>query len=1412
MATMVTGTSAGPAPTDPSSSERPLEPATGRLAALLRRWRLALVCAGFVVLAMLQEPGKILGDTKSDLVVDPLAFLGRALTLWEPEGAAGQIQNQAYGYLFPMGPFFALGQLAGVPAWIVQRLWFAALMSVAFVGVVVLARRLRIGTPATALVAGIAYALSPRMVTELGAISIETIPLALAPWVIVPLVGAVERGTVRRAAALSGLAVFCVGGVNAVATAAVLPLAVLYLLTRPAGPVKRRLIAWWVVAVGLATAWWAGPLVLLGRFGSSFLYYIETAAATTGPTDVLSVLRGTSHWLATLASPSGPNWPAGWALVHEVLPVVGTVVLAAAGLAALCRRDLPERTWLVLGLLAGVGLVSLGHLADVQGLWADRLHDALDGPLAPLRNVHKWDPVVRLPLVLGLAHLGGVAVRWVRRARAAGTVSAPGRRRAAELGSRAVLLGLAVALVASVSPALAGRLAPPGGFSDVPDYWQETADFLAAQQPSGRALLVPGSSFPQYEWGTPIDEPMQALAESPWDVRNAIPLTPEGHIRMLDAIEARLETGEGSTGLTRYLARAGISHLVLRNDLDTGAAAATRPALVRQALRQSPGIQQVATFGPVSEADDVRDGYVVDAGLAEPAPAVEVWSVPDVVPSAWTTPLSEAVTVHGGPEAVLALEDRGLITDRPVLMAGTPGAPVEPAMVSDALLRRERNYGRLLGATSAGLSAEDALRMDNPALDYVVPALGAQESVVEYRGGRPSASSSASDPDYFTPARVDTQPWSAVDGDPLTAWRPAPWDESGEPPWWRLDTDLQTVAGEMVLALGQEPGVARPSELRITTDAGEIVVPVDDTGEEQTVPLPEGRTSQITIASTVPADAEEAPSLSIAEVRVPGLNVSRSTVTPPAGPVSVYAFDALGGRSGCVTGSDDASLCASGLVRGAEEATWLDRGFTTPAWFDYEMFGTAVARPGRTLDALLAEVRGTPRVVASSESVTDARGSASAAVDGDPGTAWIAGGDDRRPTLELTWPEPRTVDSLRVVTGAGLAAATPTAVSVDAGGLPRTVRLAEDGSASFAPVVTDRLSVTFLLPDEVESLDPYTLWEQRLGVGVSELEIGGPNAVADPATPVVPACGSGPDVRLDGATMLTTVRTTLGRLESLSPLALEFCDAVPTVKVTAGEHRLRARSSQLLSIDSVTLMRVGWPGDTDRGVRTAADTTSWEAEHRAVQVGARSEDTLLVIPENTNPGWRATLDGQVLGPVAVDGWQQGYIIPAGAAGTVELDFRPGPYYRAALGVGAVAVLLLLLVAALPARPARARSWRGFHLPARASAVLGALFVPGAVLFGTALYGGVLGLGALAALWLLRQVAGPRGHLVLGVVATGTLLAAGAMVLLDPEGAVTGPQALSVVALAAVLAGVLPAVPRAPSTPGVGLSWPRRWRA
>src|SRR5262245_41423900 len=154
-------------------------------------WRLRsfAVCALLTALAFAQQAGMTTVDTKVDLAVNPTGWLLRALHLWNPVLTFGQVQNQAYGYLWPMGPFFALGEVAGVPAWVTQRLWWALLLCVAYTGIVALAARLAIGTPTSRMVAGVAFALAPRIITELGPISVEAWPSAIAPWVLVPLAG-----------------------------------------------------------------------------------------------------------------------------------------------------------------------------------------------------------------------------------------------------------------------------------------------------------------------------------------------------------------------------------------------------------------------------------------------------------------------------------------------------------------------------------------------------------------------------------------------------------------------------------------------------------------------------------------------------------------------------------------------------------------------------------------------------------------------------------------------------------------------------------------------------------------------------------------------------------------------------------------------------------------------------------------------------------------------------------------------------------------------------------------------------------------------------------------------------------------------------------------------------------------------
>jgi arabinofuranan 3-O-arabinosyltransferase len=102
----------------------------------------------------------------------------------------------------------------------------------------------------------------------------------------------------------------------------------------------------------------------------------------------------------------------------------------------------------------------------------------------------------------------------------------------------------------------------------------------------------------------------------------------------------------------------------------------------------------------------------------------------------------------------------------------------------------------------------------------------------------------------------------------------------------------------------------------------------------------------------------------------------------------------------------------------------------------------------------------------------------------------------------------------------------------------------------------------------------------------------------------------------------------------------------------------------------------------------------WSTNQRLVTIAPHTTDLVLNVRENTNPGWVATLDGVRLTPVILDGWQQGWVIPAGLAGQVELHYTPDTPYRAALLVGAVLLLVLIVAAVaflLPRRRDRAAS-------------------------------------------------------------------------------------------------------------------------
>lgn len=1285
----------------------------GSAARTVWRLRSAAVCCLLTALAFAQDPGLITADTKVDLAVNPSGWLARALHMWNPVGNFGEVQNQAYGYLWPMGPFFALGSGLGMPAWVVQRLWWALLLCVAYTGVVVLAGRLRIGTPTARIVAGVAFALSPRILTELGTISVEAWPTAIAPWVLVPLIGLTRGVNARRSVALSALAVACAGGVNATAVFAVVPLAVLWLAT--ARPIRRRplVIAGWCAAVACATAWWVVPLLLLGRYSPPFLDYIETAAVTTNPTDLTSVLRGTSHWLAYLGGPYGPTMSAGHHLIHDPALFAATIAVAALGVAGLARKGLPHRSFLLGGLVLGVSVVTLGHLSSLDTLLSGPARAFLDGAGAPLRNLHKFDVLLRLPLALGLTHLLGL---FGRSAQVAGRGWHPASRRAvaATVAALAAIAGVA-------TPALAGTLAAPGSFVAVPGHWREAAAWLNAHTGRDHALVIPAARFPRYIWGSPSDEITQPLVETNWGVRSSIPLTPAATIRLLNAIDDVLASGAGSRGLAEVLARSDVRYLVLRSDLNYGATETARPLQVRQALSRSPGIAKVAAFGPEIGGGPIAGDYY-DHGFGVPVQAVEIFEVGRATSPAGLYDADAVATVVGGPESLLDLAQAGQLTAAPTVLAGDLGTRTAPGpvVITDGLRRREVAFGRGQDAASATYAAGDQWQIEGSAHDYL-PSWGQDWTTAAAYDGISSitASSSWAQPQPLAGSRPEHLPFAAVDGDPATSWRTAP-GVPADGQWLEIVLAAPARVEQLTLTFDAQADNA-PTKVLVRVGPEEVEAGV--VAGKATVKVPGSLTTRlrVTILETTPTLRVGQGGVGIAEVEIPGVSIARTLVVPPAtgvGRPATVVLSAAGTVASCFFAGGQ-TRCNPAVARGSEDAGRIDRTLTLPAASSYTPTIWARPKPGAELDAIIdtayaesAPLGIAPTVTSSSRGIADPTARPGAVIDGDPSTAWYAGHGDGNAWLRLRWPKQRTITGLRFALHPDVAATRPEAVTVVGAGSDgvRGGTLDGDGNVVFdRPLRTTEIVIFLLDQIPARSLDPYTNAWQILPMAVGEV-----TTLPDPGSSAVDLgrsvdlpCGSGPDVQVAGERLRTALTATLRDLLELREVPARVCapaGAAP-IALGVGKARVVATSSPVAEPTKLALTPAG---ATTTPVREhAADITTWTATDRRIAVSASDRERVLVVRENVNPGWIATVGGKRLTSITLDGWQQGWLVPPEAAGEIVLSFAPDGAYRAAILTGAGLVVVLILLALLPGRsrpvtPATStvpqRAWRRWLAP------------------------------------------------------------------------------------------------------------------
>ncbi|MBM7515260.1 alpha-(1-_3)-arabinofuranosyltransferase domain-containing protein [Nocardioides nitrophenolicus] len=1287
----------------------------------IRRTRLLAACVVLIGLAFVQTPGFIVPDTKLDLVTAPADWLARALHVWDGEGGFGQVQNQAHGYLWPMGPFFLLLGLLDLPGWVVQRLWQALVLCVAMAGSARLARLLGVRTDLACLVAGFAYALSPRMLTSLGPISVEVWPSAVAPWVLLPLVRGSEAGSPRRAAAWSAVAVAMVGGVNAAASFAVIPLALLWILTRTGGPRRRALLCWWLPLCGLATAWWIVPLLVMGAYSPPFLDFTETAAVTTFPTTLFDTLRGTSDWVpyADLTSVAGNELiRTSWLAIYS-----GVVVLV--GLVGLLDRRTPHRTFLVLGLLSGVLMVTAGHHGAVQGWFAPDVAAALDGVLAPLRNVHKFDLVLRLPLVLGLAFVVDRCVAaWRSR-------TVPRRDR---VNAGILVAAVTLSVVGAATPAVAGRVEPSGPIESIPEYWQEAAAWVDRNAASDSTLLVPGSPFGRYLWGDPRDEPFQWLAHSRWAVRSVGNLAEPGFLRLLDGIERRFAEGHGSAGLTAALRRAGIRHLVVRNDL-RAADDIPSPALVHQALAQSPGLARVASFGPDvgGPAEDDVDGQrrVFDGGRQAAYPAVEVYAVGGQVRPAST--VTEPTVLAGGPDDLADLLDEGTVGEAPVRFATDVDAAetrTRPRRVAltDGLRMRERQYARIHDGLSATIAPGDVRRTSGRVREFQPGSNGDDRWSTTARlvGARSvSASSSASDATAIGGSERGRLPYAAVDAAPDTAWSTALGDED---PWWRVDLDQPRSVS--VVTVRTPEGVGR-QRLRVVTTTGASEPVVVSAGGARRLSVPgAGRTPWVRVEAV-----GDPTGLALAEVEVPGLVVDRVLDLPrlPAAwgsPDLVSLRADRDGRTGCAVVSD-AVRCAAGTARTGEDGPVLRRSVPLAAARSYDVRAGAVPRAGAALDGLI--LRDQPVTVrVSSTAVPDPRAGAVAMVDGAVDTAWLAAPDDESPTIELAWLGVRPVSGITLSVARSTAASRPLRVQVRLWNGTRStveqVELDSRGHASLPTTRADRVTIEVLESETVVdagrtgSLDgaPVGVGEVRL-TGVPYLPL------ALPDRPVELPCGTGPTLRIGERLLPTSVTASPTGLLSGAPVETRVCDVAGALDLPAGDLDVAFARSDAFAPDTVTLTATDDPGEpVGFGGRELGGSSAVE---RTVDADAAGQ--VVVLRENANRGWSARQGEHRLRAVVVDGWQQGF--RAEEAGVVRVRFAPDTAYRVGLLAGLACLLGLAAAVLVRGRgdPPALDEWRLGLVPGVALSLLVAGLLAGTV-------GLLVGIATTTAALLLRR--------------------------------------------------------------------------
>ena len=1314
-----------------------------------------VLAVGALLPQLLTQPGVVDADTKTYLFLEPGRYLHQSLSMWDPTVGLGTVTHQQIGYLFPMGPFFWLTHVLGVPTWAAQRLWVGLILFAAGTGLWWLMRHLGLDDPGR-MVASLAYMLSPYTLQYVGHISVILLAFAALPWLVL-LVDRATTGSWRPVAVL-GLVAAAMGSVNASSAVYVGVGPVLWLLVAGVSRLHPWRAVWRAVwrcalAATVVSAWWVAGLVVEGGYGIDVLRYTETVQAVSTTSLASEVVRGLGYWYFYGGDNFG-SWVTAMGQFTEQLwlLILGYLTPLVALWAALFTRW-RHRTFLLALTVAGtalaVGAYPLSAPTPLSHLMRSLLSSGVFG--LALRSTDRATPLV----LLGLAGLlgAGLTALW-RRAPGPGLVAA----------------AVAAGVVVAANPALWNGTSVPATFTEkaVTPYEHQVAAGLDGGHQSSAVVGLPGQPFASYLGGTygstTVDPIWPALLTRPFVTREQQVMGSLATVDLLYGMDDPVQNGVQDASALAPVARLmGAGDLLVQNNLAFTRYDQPDPAVLWSSIFSAPGgLGQPKGFGPSRPSLDrstvVDEQTYTLPDTLPPLPSLAVVPVAHPRPLVRVEPSSQSLVVDGDGVGLTDVAGTGLLSSTAstpsVMYAGTLDAnraartaalrPGATLVVTDSNRRQAFRWDNLTDVAGATLASGQPYPVDpqDKPLD-IFPGAPADAQTTTIISGVQSVSASA----YGNPFQylAEDRPVEAVDGNPDTAWQVGPYlDPRGQ--WWQVRLDRPHTADEVTLLQPQNgPHDQWITSVTVRFDGGSPVrVALGPSsrrlpGQVVGFPARTFRTLRITIDTTnLPPSRTLAGGISA--VGLAEVEMGTTAVTGPSHAV-VRATEHVVMPSDLLHVAGDASLAdrlllvmtrlrvAPATSRSDPEAS-LVRTLWLPTTRTFTLSGTAridAAAPDPLVDALVGR-SSSGGVAASSTgrlqgSVAD---TASAALDGDPGTVWsspLGAGEQIRQAVTVVLPSPITVDQLHLQLVVDGRHSVPSELRISSASgaavvtLPKLARQDRAGAVdavtvSFPPVTGSAVRVAVVGIRPLRAIDYYAGGDVTLPVAIAELGIPGVHIPAPPDA--IPAPCRSDLLAVDGRPVPIRVSGSSSAALSGEALSVALCGAdAGGLTLSPGTHDVVATPGRVTGLDLDRMVFDSAPGggplsgDGPTGVVPAAapPPAAVRVTHRGA-TSLRVHVTMppgtdapfwLVLGESLNSGWQArVVGGPALGaPRLVDGFANGWLLrPETPGGRRSFDavltWAPQGGVDVALVASGTAGALCSVVALWPRRRRRGR--------------------------------------------------------------------------------------------------------------------------